>query len=97
MPKRSSMIQHLPWMIPLVFTMLGMGFELYSLIGRVDTIENRQRDTGEVAVTKLTNIIFRVEKLEGIVEDGNIDRRILDLEYKVNDTAKWCCDEIKDK
>jgi hypothetical protein len=93
----TQIIQHLPWLIPLVITLLGISFQIYSVIGRIEKLEERSYVKGEVAIRDLGELDYRVRKVEEIIENKNVEERVTELEYLMRDTMKWCCDEIKDK
>jgi len=55
---------HLPWMIPLLMTLLMGSFQMYSLIDRVATLEENGRTRGEAAILQLQEVDNRVKRLE---------------------------------
>jgi hypothetical protein len=55
---------HLPWLIPLLVSILAVGFQIYGLIHRVDALEESSRTRGESAIIQLQKVDNRVSRLE---------------------------------
>jgi hypothetical protein len=56
--------EHLPWLIPLLISVLIVGFQIFGLLNRVTTLENISRTKGEQAIEKLERVDARVSRLE---------------------------------
>jgi len=54
----------LPWLIPLVFTILAAGFQLWSLIDKVAEIEGIQIEKGDSAMERLRVVENKVSRIE---------------------------------
>ena len=54
----------MPWLAPIIFSLIIGIFQLYGLIEKVHIIENTQQTEGVKAIKKLDNISYRVERLE---------------------------------
>lgn len=55
---------HLPWLVPLLISILVGGFQLYGLIHRVDALEELDRTRGNAAIAQLHDVDNRVKRLE---------------------------------
>jgi hypothetical protein len=54
----------LPWLVPLIVTLLAVGFQMYGMIDRVDKLEETGRTRGDAAIAQLQNVDNRVSRLE---------------------------------
>jgi len=93
----SSIIPHLPWIVPLVMAILGLGFEVFSIVGKVKALEERSYVKGEMAIRELEALKFRVDAMEEIFKDKHLEHRVTDLEYRLDSTERWCCSETDDQ
>ena len=62
--KYSFINNTLPWLIPLLMAILLGGYNLYSLIHRVDVLEYQSETEGKEAIKQLDNVDARVRRLE---------------------------------
>jgi len=54
----------LPWLIPLLVSMLLGGYQIWSLVDRVEALEESDRTKGEAAIRQLQSVDSRVARLE---------------------------------
>jgi len=54
----------LPWLVPLLLSMLVGGYQLYSVVDRVVVLEENSRTTGVRAIEQLQEVDSRVKRLE---------------------------------
>jgi hypothetical protein len=56
--------EHLPWLVPLLISVLIGGIHIYGLIDRVNKLELTSRTRGNAAINQLQNVDNRVKRLE---------------------------------
>jgi sorbitol-specific phosphotransferase system component IIC len=61
---KSNISTHLTWVVPLMISILIAGFNIYSLIGRVDKIEHTQNSLSKEYIHKIDSLEYRVGRVE---------------------------------
>jgi len=64
MGKKSNYSLHLTWIVPLLLSMLIAGYNMYSLIERVDIVEDIQNTRSAEYIKKIDEIDYRVKRIE---------------------------------
>ena len=63
-PQKIITPELLSWVIPLIITLLLSGYEIYSLIQRVNILENRSMTIGEQAIKELHELKHKVDMID---------------------------------
>ncbi len=56
--------EHLPWIVPLLISVLVGSVQIYGLISRVDALEETGRTRGDAAISQLQQVDNRVKRIE---------------------------------
>jgi len=54
----------MPWLAPILISLIVGAFQVYGLIDRVNTLEITGRTRGDTAIAQLQNVDNRVKRLE---------------------------------
>ncbi len=59
-----KIIGQLPWLAPIIISLLISVFQVYGLIDRVNTLEEYSRTRGDTVIQQLQDINSRVKRIE---------------------------------